>query len=153
MILCLCITLCNHYIIQGCLLVDVRDESPANNLAELVPVFAVLVSAVLLVSQLSMDQQRGGEDEVEVWDDMSQSAGKTPRQSHYEVADVVRMTADSPPAGYDQLCPSLRGHRFEVAHSGVVGITSKCILLRVGPPEDYITDEVECYDTKQSGVG
>lgn len=48
-------------------LVNVWDDTPANGFAVLVPVLAILLVALFLVSQLAMDQEHGKVDWVKVW--------------------------------------------------------------------------------------
>ena len=47
-------------------LVDVWDDAPADNLAVLIPIFAILLVALFLVSDLAVDQKDGEVDRVKV---------------------------------------------------------------------------------------
>lgn len=47
-------------------LVDVWDDTPANNFAVLVPVLAILLVALFLISQFAVNQQNRKVDWVEV---------------------------------------------------------------------------------------
>ena len=107
-----------------------------NLLTELVPVFAILLLTLVLVSQLSVDQEYYQVEHIEVGQDAVETAGQAPSESHENVSDVVWVAADSPETGDYEFRAALGWQRLEVPHGGMVGVTSECILLGVRPTED-----------------
>ena len=114
---------------------------------------------MVLVSQLSVDQEYYQEEHIEVGQDTVETAGQAPSESHEKVSDVVWVAADSPETRYNKFRAALGWQRLEVPHGGMVGVTSKHILLGVRPTEDDVPKGVQaeyCHcppDGQFSGMG
>ena len=92
--------------------------------------------AVVLVPQLSVDQEHGKVAHVEEGQGGAEATGQGPRESHEEVSDVVWVAADSPEPGDYEFRATIGRERLEVPHRGMIGVASEGVLLGVSPPED-----------------
>src|SRR5438876_481625 len=79
-----------------------RHDPPPDLPAIRVPVRAVFRPADVVVAALAVDEQDDHVGEVEVRQGVLQPRGQTPGEGHREVAEVVQVARDAPPAGGQQ---------------------------------------------------
>src|SRR3989475_238644 len=79
-----------------------RHDPPPDLTAIRVPVRAVFRPADVVVAALAVDEQEDHVGEVEVRQGVLEPRGQTPGEGHDEVAEVVQMAREAPPAGGQQ---------------------------------------------------
>ena len=72
------------------------------------------MSASLVVSDLSVDEQSSKEEDVEVGDRSVKAGGETPCDRHDPITEVVGVTGSTPPSRGQELGARLGRHELEV---------------------------------------
>ena len=83
---------------------------------------------------------------VVVHDIPRHAGGQTVRESHEPVAEIVRVTAHSPPAAGQQLRACAGLHVLEVADSRIVGVGAEAAFLVVRGAENVEADRLDGED-------
>src|SRR5438105_233345 len=124
--------------------IDSGHDSPSDFTAIRVPVRAVLRLTDGVIAALAVDEQHDHVDEVKIWQGVLEPRRQAPREGHGEVAEIVQMAGDAPPAGRQQQRagggPDVRGRP---APHRPRGIAAEAMLLDVRGAEHSVTRHVE----------
>ncbi len=108
---------------------------------------------LLVIALLSVDEQRGEVDRVEVGNDVIEAGRQAPGETHDHIAKVVNVTRHAPPARGDELAASVRLDELEVLHSRVSGVSAEHVLLIVSTAENVHSHELQHNDGNERPPG
>lgn len=118
------------------------ENAERDSFAVLVPCRAVLFPALVFVPCVTVHQQSDQVNQVKVRDQMVESTRKRPGQPHDDVTQVIRMTDPPPETRHNKTLSSCSRDGFQVRHCWVRRILSEGKLLRIGFPENIVSNSI-----------
>ena len=150
------------------MLINPRDNPTADQRRVAIPVSSILLLALLLIANLTVDEQDAEIEHEEIRENSSPASGlwrldclllnrpsrrihgfnhditrntggKAVGPGHNPVAQVVDVTGETPPAGGHQFGTTGGLDELEVLDAGVIVVRAEAVLLVVGTAEDRVT--------------
>jgi len=126
-------------------LINIRDDTIWYYLLVLVPIIAILLFTILVVTTLSVDEQNGKINDIEIGNGSAEPRRKRPSQSHQQVAKVIWMPRATPPAGRKKLRSAGSLKEFETF--GILAIP-EIVLFPIRISEYIVSGKVHSEDNR-----
>lgn len=78
--------------------IDIWNQFVGNFLAELIPVFSILIRTTSIVPVDSVKKENGHINDVEVRKDVFKTASHTHSERYHEITDIIKMSREAPKA-------------------------------------------------------
>jgi 2-polyprenyl-6-methoxyphenol hydroxylase-like FAD-dependent oxidoreductase len=124
-----------------------RNDATRNHRTVRFPVLAIAHGAHGMVAPLAVHEQDREIEDVKIRQRALEEAGQAPGETHQQVAEIVHVAREAPPAGGEQQRTLRRGDEFRRSSPDrPIGIATKAMLMQVGAAENHIARDVEQHD-------
>src|SRR5215470_18788229 len=124
-------------------LIHSRDDAVTDPSAIKIPVLAVAHRAHVVVAPLAVDKKNREINDVEIGQRAFEQARQAPSQTHEQIAEIVHVTCDPPPAGrYQQRAARGLDVLGRPTPDHLPRILAELVLLDVGAAENNVADRI-----------